>query len=271
MTVDIDIHFVGTEPFYNNYGHSKLKSMKNYAQDIWEIYIEDGSGNYDATFQQLGPNTMEISSGALCTSCDDLWDRAEDADSYLSGHHAGYSSVHVFGVADYMGDPNNQYHWGVAQETAGTYGNKVALVDVAQIESTSGEWSYVGSEGVIAHEVLHMFMDKPTGEEHQPDIDSFDQASLMWDDDDRTTCSGESRAPQALLSKMCPPASRATYVSGLIIVADSNRRPFSVFDSYGTALHPNRILYLCSGSRRVSGWRVRQSNINCGVSTARTQ
>jgi hypothetical protein len=200
VTVDIDIHVVGTEPFYNNYGHSKLKSMKNYVEDVWNTEIEDGSGDYAATFQQLGPGTVEIPSSVLCTSCGDLWERAEDADTYLSGNHAGYSSVHVFGVADYMGDPNDQYHWGVAQQTAGTYGDKVAIVDVAQVENTSGQWKNEKSEGVAAHEVLHMFMDKNT--EHRPKIDMKsvdnykDVASLMWDSDSDSVevCNNETGA-----------------------------------------------------------------------------
>jgi len=190
MTVDIDVHVVGTEPFYNNYGHSKLKSIKNYVEDVWNIQIEDGSGDYAATFQQLGPDTKEIPSGALCSvsSCDDLWHRADDADTWLSGNHAGYSSVHVFVVADYMGDPNDEFHWGVAQQTAGTYGDKVAIVDVAQIEGTSDEWDSEESEGVAAHELLHMFMDQ--NQEHMPEINTYSQASLMWDYGDGTLCSG---------------------------------------------------------------------------------
>jgi len=182
MTLVVDV--VGTETFYDNYGASKRDSIKNYAEDVWKDEIEDGSGMYEASFTSIDSSQIEISKWWLCnddgTSCDSIWHRAGDADDYLQEHHSFYDSADVIIVADYMEDPNNNYHWGGAQDKAGTSTNKVAIIDVGQIEGTNGAWDSEESEGVTAHELMHMFIDQ-SDKEHYPHITSVGSASLSWD------------------------------------------------------------------------------------------
>jgi len=167
---------VGTDVFYDNYSGIKLNNMMSYVEDVWESNIEDGSGSYEALFDVY--TSTEVPDSSLCQSCS-LRDRTNDIDDWLYNNWGSYNTYDVILVADYYEDVSQSF-WGIAQQTAGTSRNKCAVVDVDDIESTSGAWSNEKSEGVAAHEVLHMFMDE-SNSEHFPRLDSSGDATLSYD------------------------------------------------------------------------------------------
>jgi len=181
MTILVAV--VGVDKFKNNVSQTSVQDIRNYLYNEWHDEVEDGTTDYDA-----GIYTQDITVPyrALCDDCNDYWDRANDADDWLYYNFGNYSTYDVIVVADYH-DTQTLSHRGAAQEIAGTSRNKVAIVDADQIIDDSPQpWDPNPVERIAYHELMHMFMEEPDDEEHDPDVyysryQSY--GTLMWDSD----------------------------------------------------------------------------------------
>lgn len=197
MTNEVRIASIGTEAFYNASHSYSLVDMHEYVIDVWETFIEDGSGAYQGGFavyqQEIPEDDIE-----LCpykTECDyyDLWDRADAADEWLQDNGPSYN-YDVILVADYWGKGNKGMN-GASQSKAGTSENVVSIVDVANAKDLNNQWYNEKVIGTAAHEILHMFIDEGTSE-HYPKSESFNGlTSLMYDPDIANWCQ-YSHAPE---------------------------------------------------------------------------
>lgn len=176
--MSITIYFVGTSTFYYHYGSSKVTSVKDYCEDTWSLIIENGSGNYEATFDAYSQSQVEIPGYELCGWCSTR-DRMDDADEWLADNWWDYYDADVISILDYN-ENDNDSKWGVAQQKAGTYRDRCTMVDLQETENANDQWRNEETEGVAMHELLHMFLDDYYTWEHYPSIDSYGYASLMW-------------------------------------------------------------------------------------------
>ena len=181
-TVTIDT--IATESFYNHFRSDSIREIHNYCEDVWETYIEDGSGDYSADFY-LNDGTDIPSSAFNMGSNDNLWDRADQADDWLQTHLA-YNYTDLILVCDYWGGDSMN---GASQEVAGTYENKVSILDTDNANYIGGPMDAQGPKGVMAHEMLHMFIEEGKwSSEHYPFVNSSDEASLMYDASIQSWC-----------------------------------------------------------------------------------
>jgi hypothetical protein len=185
MTINVVV--VGVDTFKNNISQTSIYDIKNYLEDVWSDQMEDGSGDYEAHFTT---QSTTIPDSSLCDSsrnCRDYWDRADEADGWLSTNWSWnrYTGYDVIVVADYVTNSNKYNYRGAAQSTAGTTTDKVAILDANEIQ---GDTTFRPNpiEKIAAHELFHMFLDEPKGEEHRPFLHWSSRSystlgTLMWD------------------------------------------------------------------------------------------
>lgn len=195
----IKVAFVGTESFYNNYDVSYLDNMRDVCKPLWESEIEDGSGDYDAEFHVID-SWLVIPESELCGEPNNpnctTRDRGKDVDEWLrnnwnSTYNLSYYDMHVIIVGDYYNNTNDGDR-AIAQQTAGTQTHRCCLLDIPEIESDTSKpgspWRSLGYSGVAAHELLHMFLDEPSGYEHQYHVDRSGDTTIQYDPDANDYC-----------------------------------------------------------------------------------
>jgi len=155
---------VAVDEYNNNVSSPSIYDIQQYIKSVWQNQIEDGSGDYDATFHVIGG--IEIPSWYLCDSCSDYWERANDADDWLYNNYDNYRAYDVMTVADYH--DNNLDHSGVAQSKAGTTRDKIAITNAKALEDNSLHQPNP-IEKISAHELMHMFIDE-SDSEHYPKV-----------------------------------------------------------------------------------------------------
>ena len=177
MTVFVDV--VGTESFFDqpSGGNSRLDSIASWCDNVWTGDIQDGSGDYYANFTARDASTVEVPESALCDSCT-LGDRRADADVWL------YDIADAIIAVDYAS--------GLGMGHAGggsTAGDAWDITCIANVDRESknvlpDEWKDVGTEGIAAHELGHLF-DGDHGDAATVDGGS---TSLMYGSDSNVNC-----------------------------------------------------------------------------------
>jgi hypothetical protein len=179
---DIYVAVIGTEPWENSYsGDTNLYDIMNLASSVWDTYISDGSGDYSLWIDTISDRVPK--SAIECDEDDcsnfDMRDRANKIDDWCQNNII-YDYRDVIMVADYFGDGDKT---GVAQQTAATNKNKVAMEDYAK--SLAPEWdNNLGHKGVNVHELLHMFLDVANSSEHFPSVTYNYETTLMYSPDE---------------------------------------------------------------------------------------
>lgn len=206
----IDIAFVGTELFYDNYFYpiSYLDRMKSVCESVWND-ITDGSGDYSANFDRYTSSQIEIPEDELCTVCVNNDDedqvcsgsgycsfrgRLNQADSWLDANeYSMYYNHDVIIIADYhpQGDGGLR---GAAQSEAGGWTDKCCMLDLKEITNevydSDSPWRNIGYGGIAAHELVHMFLDGNEHENASVGTSTDNTGTIMYDSDASSWCSG---------------------------------------------------------------------------------
>jgi hypothetical protein len=182
VTIYVDV--VGTEPFFDNWsgGNDKLSSVASWCEGAWRDHVEDGSGDYYASFTSRDRSTVEIPSSAL--DCCDTSERGGDADRWLQNNYGYYDSADAIVAVDWWGAGSD---YGIAYDGgAGSAAGITALAD-AYYEDTgnlNAQYDGVGTEGVAAHENGHLFAAVHT----DTAATSSENVSLMYGNDGEAPC-----------------------------------------------------------------------------------
>lgn len=173
---DAWVAFVGTSSFHDQYS-TKLGDIRDYCNNVWESDINDSSDTYEPYFALYTDSDVEIPESAL-DSASTLSDRLKAADSWLDSNWSPYDDYDGVVIGDYWGGDSGV--WGVAfQDGAYCTDDKSALADAYHEDNNNlQEYQDEGTEGVAAHEILHLF----NGEHELGYVDSYDDATLMWGD-----------------------------------------------------------------------------------------
>jgi len=173
---NIYVAVIGTESWGNSYsGDTELHDIMNLASTVWDTYISDGSGDYSLWINTISDRVPE--NEIKCSGCN-MRERADKIDDWCQDNIA-YDYRDVIMVADYFGGGTKT---GIAQQTAGTNENKIAIEDYSKDLAT--EWEDIGHKGVNVHELLHMFMDISDSQEHYPSVTRNYETTLMYSPDD---------------------------------------------------------------------------------------
>lgn len=163
---DEQVYVVGTEKFYNDYSGdaaTKRNAIKAYGDDTWYLEVEDGSGDYKATYTDFSQSDVEVPESALSDCCAELGTRRTDAQDWLSNNWGSYSEADVVLVVDwYGGDHRNNessHTYGVAGIGDAGDGNKTAIVDTYYEDKgiLDSQLEAVGTNGIAVHEVWHEY------------------------------------------------------------------------------------------------------------------
>jgi hypothetical protein len=172
---DVPVAFVGTETFHDNYS-TKLSDIQQYCEDVWESDINDANDNYSSFFPLYTDSDVVVPESAL-DGASSLQDRYEAAEDWLQSNWDVYPDYSGIVVADYSGVDPDVY--GLAEYDGGDCSlSKCAHVDAWHEDNGELKPAYSdeGTEGVAAHEILHLFV----GKHKYAHVDSSGNATLMW-------------------------------------------------------------------------------------------
>lgn len=157
------IDVIGTERFHNNWGRTDpdthLEDVRDWCESVWEDDIEDGSGDYEASWFYW--TSTEIPESELCSDFDncDLADRRDDAVEWLEENWSAWDSSTAGVVLDYFDGEGGSM--GLARlSAAGRTSRKFGIVDTYYHDAgylDSGFHEDTQSEGTSQHEVGHLY------------------------------------------------------------------------------------------------------------------
>ena len=154
------IAILGTQAFHNQWSSSdsKLVDIREWCEDVWANEISP-NGNYGASFADWSEGAIAVPDSAFeDDNIDDLSIRRDNANDWLRDYWQYYDNYVAIIVIDDWGQDDDKL--GIALNSqAGSCCNRAAIVDARADRNGNlpSNLENVGSEGIAAHELVHLY------------------------------------------------------------------------------------------------------------------
>lgn len=190
----IEFLFIGTEDFFKKWNScppkKKLKKHRDYSDDLWTKFIENGSGSFVGDFR-ISNKQIPMNSSSMLSS------RLRHARDWCRRNWNDIQEPDAVAVVDYFNQNDAQgSRTPPGNSLSGTAGSKscicISNLYDADHNDLMAPYASVGGEGVVHHEIGHLF-----DADHPQDVSakSNGDASQMYSPTDGIGCTDSPNSP----------------------------------------------------------------------------